>query len=361
MKKIYQKLALTGVLAALLLSAGCGGAKETSADETAGNVPAVAEQKTDSKADMELSETLEVDAGSSEAGTETLETNTETQTQGYTFTDDLGREVTVKSADRVATLIGSFTDVWMLAGGNVVAAANDSWESLGLDLGDDVVNLGSILEPDVEQLIAANPDFVIASSNTDGDVALESVLTDAGITVAYFDVSDFDSYLHMLEICTKITGRADLYEQNGLAVKEQIEQVKERVDGSDPTVLFLRASSQNVKAKGSEGNVGGEMLRDLGCTNIADSDEGLLDDLSMEAIIAADPDYIFVTIQGTDTDAAKKNVEEQLVSNPAWASLTAIQNGNYYWLDKRLFNLKPNAKWGEAYEQLADILYPQAD
>ena len=49
MKKIYQKLALTGVLAALLLSAGCGGAKETSADETAGNVPAVAEQKTDQK------------------------------------------------------------------------------------------------------------------------------------------------------------------------------------------------------------------------------------------------------------------------------------------------------------------------
>jgi hypothetical protein len=36
MKKIYQKLALTGVLAALLLSAGCGGAKETSANETAG-------------------------------------------------------------------------------------------------------------------------------------------------------------------------------------------------------------------------------------------------------------------------------------------------------------------------------------
>ena len=211
MKKIYQKLALTGVLAALLLSAGCGGAKETSADETAGNVPAVAEQKTDSKADMELSETLEVDAGSSEAGTETLETNTETQTQGYTFTDDLGREVTVKSADRVATLIGSFTDVWMLAGGNVVAAANDSWESLGLDLDESVVNLGSILEPDVEQLIAAEPDFVIASANTDADVAMEETLTQAGITVAYFDVANFEDYLNMLSICTQITGRDDLY------------------------------------------------------------------------------------------------------------------------------------------------------
>ncbi|MFR8428411.1 MAG: hypothetical protein ACLVCH_13445 [Roseburia inulinivorans] len=107
MKKIYQKLALTGVLAALLLLSAAGEQRRL-ADETAGNVPAVAEQKTDSKADMELSETLEVDAGSSEAGTETLETNTETQTQGYTFTDDLGREVTVKSADRVATLDRKF-------------------------------------------------------------------------------------------------------------------------------------------------------------------------------------------------------------------------------------------------------------
>lgn len=272
MKKIYQKLALTGVLAALLLSAGCGGAKETSADETAGNVPAVAEQKTDSKADMELSETLEVDAGSSEAGTETLETNTETQTQGYTFTDDLGREVTVKSADRVATLIGSFTDVWMLAGGNVVAAANDSWESLGLDLDESVVNLGSILEPDVEQLIAAEPDFVIASANTDADVAMEETLTQAGITVAYFDVANFEDYLNMLSICTQITGRDDLYQKNGLDVQKEVEEMKQRADGSNPTVLFLRAASSNVKAKGSDGNVCGEMLADLGCVNIADSD-----------------------------------------------------------------------------------------
>jgi uroporphyrin-III C-methyltransferase len=358
MKKIYQKLALTGVLAALLLSAGCGGAKETSADETAGNVPAVAEQKTDSKADMELSETLEVDAGSSEAGTETLETNTETQTQGYTFTDDLGREVTVKSADRVATLIGSFTDVWMLAGGNVVAAANDSWESLGLDLDESVVNLGSILEPDVEQLIAAEPDFVIASANTDADVAMEETLTQAGITVAYFDVANFEDYLNMLSICTQITGRDDLYQKNGLDVQKEVEEMKQRADGSNPTVLFLRAASSNVKAKGSDGNVCGEMLADLGCVNIADSDESLLDDISMEAIIAADPQYIFVTIQGNDSDAAMKNVDDLLTSNPAWASLTAVKNDHYYILDKRLFNLKPNAKWGEAYKQLAEKVKP---
>jgi iron complex transport system substrate-binding protein len=52
------------------------------------------------------------------------------------------------------------------------------------------------------------------------------------------------------------------------------------------------------------------------------------------------------------------NVEKNLTDNPAWSSLKAVQNGQYYVLDKRLYNQKPNARWGEAYEKLADILYP---
>lgn len=219
----------------------------------------------------------------------------------YTFTDDLGREVTVSSYHRVAVLIGSFTDIWLLSGGTVVAAARDSWTSFDLGLDESVVNIGSHVEPDVEQLIAANPDFVIASANTEADLALEELLTNANITVAYFAVSNFDDYLHMLKICTDITGRADLYQQNGLAVKAQIESVRERSHQRKeqgeimPKVLFLRASAGAIRAKGSEGNIGGEMLADLGCINIADSDNSLLEDLSMEAVITANPDIILIT------------------------------------------------------------------
>lgn len=279
--------------------------------------------------------------------------------EGYSFTDDLGREVTVSGHERVAALLGSFTDIWITSGGEVVAAANDSWTSLELNLDESVVNVGSILEPDVEKIIEAQPDLILASANTAADVALEETFEKAGITVAYFNVSNFEDYLRMLKICTDITGRADLYEQNGLEVQRQIEAVRQRIDGREPRILFLRASSSNVKAKGSKDTVGGEMLADLGCINIADSDESLLDDLSMEAIIAANPDYIFVTTQGTDTQAAYNSIERLLTENPAWNSLTAVREGRYYVLDKRLYNLKPNAKWGEAYEQLADILYPE--
>ena len=99
------------------------------------------------------------------------------------------------------------------------------------------------------------------------------------------------------------------------------------------------------------------MLADLGCINIADDDDSLLDDLSMEAIIAADPDFIFVTTQGKDASAVLQNIEETLLDNPAWSKLTAVKQERYYILEKELYNLKTNARWGEAYQKLADILY----
>ena len=101
----------------------------------------------------------------------------------------------------------------------------------------------------------------------------------------------------------------------------------------------------------------GKMLLDLGCVNIADSDSGLLEDLNMEAILVADPDFIFVTTMGSSQEAALSMVDELLASNPAWQGLTAVKDDKFYVLEKELFHNKPNNRWGESYEILADILY----
>ena len=97
----------------------------------------------------------------------------------------------------------------------------------------------------------------------------------------------------------------------------------------------------------------------MGCVNIADSNESLLEQLSMEVILKEDPDYIFVVLQSEDKTEAEKVLEDTLLSNPAWNTLTAVKEGRYYVMDPSLYNMKPDARWGEAYEQLADILYPQ--
>jgi len=280
---------------------------------------------------------------------------------GFTFTDDLGRSVSVGEPKRVAALIGSFADIWCLAGGkeSLAAAANDAWTGFELDLPEDVVNLGGVKTPDLERLLAAKPDLVLASSNTAAQVELLSVLEGAGLNVAYFKVTNFEEYLHMLEVCTQITGEQACYEQYGRALEEQIRQTKARSDGSAPRVLYVRATGSSCKVKNSEDSVLGEMLADLGCVNIADGEHALLEELSLEAIIREDPEYIFLVMQGADPAAARQTLERTLLSNPAWSSLTAVQEGRCHVMDDRLYNLKPNARWGEAYEKLADILYPQ--
>ena len=277
------------------------------------------------------------------------------------FTDDLGREVEAAPPTRVAALIGSFADIWCLAGGKdaLVATASDAWTSFDLDLADDVADLGAVKEPNLEVLLAARPDLVIGSVSTAADLELEATLTQAGIPVAYFDVDGFDDYLRMLEICTRLTGRPENYTLYGENVAVQVEAAVARQDGSAPRVLCMRATGSSCKVKGSEGTVLGEMLAALGCVNVADSDASLLEELSLEAIIAADPDYIFVALQGSDPTKAMATLEATLLSNPAWDGLTAVREGRFYTMEQALYNLKPNARWGEAYEKLADILYPQ--
>lgn len=283
------------------------------------------------------------------------------QVQSCTFTDDLGRSVTAPaSPQRVAALIGSFADVWCLAGGQdtLTAAAHDAWTSFDLGLDDSVADLGAVKEPNLEVLLAAQPDFILASSNTAADLELEGIFAQAGIPVAYFDIQSFDDYLNMLEICTGLTGCPENYETYGLQVQAQVEAAKARQDGSSPTVLTIRATGSSCKVKGSQDFLLGEMLADLGCVNVADSNTSLLEELSLEAILAADPDYIFVVLQGSDATDAQETLEKTLLSNPAWSSLRAVQEGRFHTLEHSLYNLKPNARWGEAYEKLADILYP---
>ena len=277
------------------------------------------------------------------------------------FTDALGRTVKVKKkVERVAALLGSFADVWTLAGGELCASAEDAWEDFGLSL-DGAVNIGGAHSPSLELLLSSSPELVLASASTASNVEMKDTLVAAGITVAYFDIDCFEDYLLMLDICTSITDRKDLYEQNGLALKTQIEEIKEEyknknIPDSERRILLLRASSTGVKAKGSRGTILGEMLFDMGCINIADESSLILENLSIESIIMNEPHHIFVVTMGKDEEAARVSVNNMIQENPAWQTLTAIKENRLHVMDKTLFNLKPNARFPEAYRKLYEKL-----
>lgn len=275
-----------------------------------------------------------------------------------TFEDAAGRAVSLESTPcRVVALLGSYGKVWLEAGGTLVGATEDALdESTG-----EIANLGSHSQPNMELLFELEPDFVILSADTAAHPAIGEILESAKIPHAYFSMNTWQGYMQMLKTFTDLTGREDLYEQAQSALRAPIEwyiaSAKSHAQYGQQTTLLLRAYATSVKAKGSRDTVAGPMLEEMGLQNLADEDAALGENLTMEAILMADPDWIFVVTMGADQAGAMQMLEDSLLSNPAWATLTAVKEGRYVQLDRELFQLRPNGRWAESYAFLYELIY----
>lgn len=279
---------------------------------------------------------------------------------GYTFTDDTGAVVTVpEKPETVAVLLSSLADLWITAGGNVDITVGETVERGFAAETVILVDAGAGKTIDLEGLLAAQPDFVIYSSDLSGQLECAETLRAAGIPAAGFTVETFEDYLRVLKLCTDILGTPERYEQYGTSLKETIARMISRTQAQEnqPEILFVRAgsSARYTKAKTAENHFVCGMLQDLGTFNIAEKAPVLLDGLSIEEILISDPDFILFTTMG-DEEAGQAYMES-LVSDPVWQNLTAVKEGRVYQLPKELFQYKPNARWVEAYAYLIDLLY----
>ena len=276
------------------------------------------------------------------------------------ITDSNGSQITLDtSAPRVVATYGSFAEAWLLAGGELVGVTQDALEQRDLGLPEDIAVVGTVKEPNAEEIIALEPDLVLLASDITTQADIRDVLENAGLACAFFQVDTFADYAFMMEQLCAITGREDLYEENVTQVGQQIEeaQANAALSSTRPNVLLIRAFSTGIKAK-TDDELAGAILKDLGAHNIADDHPSMLEDLSLEEVIAADPDYIFVTTMG-DEQKALDYLNGLIQQNPAWSELSAVKEDRYIVLPKDLFHYKPNNRWGESYQYLGEILYPQ--
>lgn len=280
----------------------------------------------------------------------------------YTFVDHAGTKIVLNEAPkRTAVLFSSFAEVWKLAGGETAVTVGESVERGFADETVLLVDGGAGKTIDTERLLSYKPDFVICSADIAAQAEAAKLLNQSGIPAAVFHVETFSDYLNMLKICTDITGNFENYKTYGTDVEEKVNEVKKRAEETKPvpqdSILFVRAGStaSATKAKTAKDNFVCVMLNELGTRNIAENAAVLLDGLSIEEILAENPAHIFVSAMGNEA-AAKAYMESVLAGGP-WQGLSAVQTGQVHFLPKDLFQFKPNARWGEAYEYLYDLLY----
>lgn len=284
------------------------------------------------------------------------------ETHNIVFTDSLGERIVLSSrSQKTAVLFSSFAELWQEAGGTVAVTVGETVERGIVSSEVPLVDTGAGKTVDTELLLSLQPDFVLCSADIPAQVATAAFLRRQGIPSACFRVECFEDYLKVLEILTGITGDAEAYIREGVEQKEKIDALLARTalySGPAPEYLFLRAgtSAASTKVKTAEDNFVCAMLDQLGAVNIAGT-QSLTGTLSTEQILLRDPDRIFLSLMGKE-DAATAWTEEMLAQD-GWKELSAVQNGRYTYLPKELFHFKPNHRWYEAYEILAELLYPQ--
>ena len=302
-------------------------------------------------------------ASAQESGLESAPSSSsspQTDAGEISLTDSNGTQITLHTrTPRVVAAYGSFAEAWLLAGGELCGVTQDALEQRDLGLPEDIAVVGTVKEPNAEEIIALEPDLVLLASDITAQADIRDVLENAGLACAFFQVDTFADYAFMMEQLCAVTGREDLYEENVTQVGQQIEeaQANAALSSTRPNVLLIRAFSTGIKAK-TDDELAGAILKDLGAHNIADDHPSMLEDLSLEEVIAADPDYIFVTTMG-DEQKALDYLNGLIQQNPAWSELSAVKEDRYVVLPKDLFHYKPNNRWGESYQYLGEILYPQ--
>ena len=154
-----------------------------------------------------------------------------------------------------------------------------------------------------------------------------------------------------IELLGAITGHEDKAAEVIADMQARIAAVEEQVAEVDegPRVFFELTPDLYTVAPDS---FVGAMLTRLKAQNIAEGAASQFPQLSNEAILAADPEVIFLT------DAEFGESLETLAARPGWDAISAVTEERVYPLDGDLAT-RPGPRLVEAIEAMAAALYPE--
>ena len=292
-----------------------------------------------------------------------------------TFTDANGNEVTIaKNPEKVAVLYASFTTLWYEAGGkaDVIIGGSSSSELYEMFIGRDIcqdegmtiaATTSSGKKWDVETIIATQPSVIICSTAMSGYATISGPAEAAGIPVIAMKYDDFSDYLKWFKVFSALNQREDLWDTVALPTLDAVVAVLNECPTENvPNTFCVFAGSESLQAN-TQNTVVGEMIVNMNAKNIVDAwpnDTGAERlDINLETVFAADPDMIIVQCHGGE-EAGTELINSLYGDSVVWQSLRAVKEGKVFYLEPKLFHYKPNSMFADAYQQLAEILYPDA-
>lgn len=272
------------------------------------------------------------------------------------ITDGLGNTITLeKSALRVASLAPSNTEVLFAIGAGAQVIARDSFSDYP-EQANQITNIGGGFgEIDTETLVSLQPDLVLAAEIN--PVEQIQTLENLGLKVFYLNnPKDLEGMYENLRIVARLVGHEGEADTLIESLQARVAEVDKKVANvSDQPLVFyeLDGTDPNAPWTSGPGTFIDLLLARAGGNNLGNSLEGAWVQISVEELIAKDPDIILL---GDFTYGGVK--PEDVIARPGWDTITAVQNQRVYPFDDNLVS-RPGPRMVDGLEALAKLLHPE--
>jgi len=271
---------------------------------------------------------------------------------GTTLTDDEGTTLTLPAVPRtIVSLTPATTELlYALGAGDLLRGRTDA---------DDYPPAASALPVvatyegvQIEDVVAAAPDLVIAGGNNFTSAADVARLRELGIPVLVVYAADVDGVLADIRLVGRAVGAEQAAEVVVGAIGARIDEVMAAVAGLDrPRTFYEIGYLPDIYGPAPDSFVA-DMVSLAGGDPITTSDPAVFS-ISLERLLTLDPEVIVLG------DAAYGTCPDGVVGRPGWAGMTAVRDGVVRPVDDIVVT-RPGPRLGEGLAALALAIHPDA-
>lgn len=265
-----------------------------------------------------------------------------------TVVDDLGREVTLTASPaRVVAMAPSHTETVCALGACdrlVGVDRHSNWpaEVAGL------ATLGDAFAPDLEALVALEPDLVLVDEYS----GMHEPLAALGLTVYAGTPQTLEETFAFFELLGAMLGREAAAALLVGRVEGELAGVAARLEGVTPPTVFVELDPTPYTV--GPASYVGTLVRLAGGENVVDAALGDFPQVDPEYVVAADPEVILLT------DAPFGVTAADVAARPGWAGIAAVREGRVLELTPETVDMlsRNGPRLGQAVIQLARLLHP---
>ena len=259
-----------------------------------------------------------------------------------TVTDLAGYESTVASADRIISLTPSNTSILVAEGAQDRIIAVDDESAAAAP---DAQVVGDYTGPDVEQIVALEPDVIFAGSRIQQETVDQ--LRSMGLPVIVSEATDWNQVGQSFELIGRAVNENDAAAQLTQQLQATVAEVESLAPAEQLTCYYVLSFGEQGNWTSGEGSFINEMIQFAGGVPITQGSPAAWLDYPLEDLVAADPDCILL---GSDAGSY-----EQLSKEPGYADLAAVRNGLVFSINSAAVS-QPGPNLNETLLSVSGIL-----